>query len=157
MSRVREKAERGDHGGLGEGKRGDGQVRDLAKRLNYPRWKISRYAIQLGLIAKQKKEPNWSEKEIKILEKNAHRHPENIQKKLGQIGFIRSTTGIVLKRKRMRFTKNLGGMSATSLALCLGVDSHFVTKAIVAGRLKATMRGTRRTEKQGGGLLFHPG
>jgi hypothetical protein len=133
---------------------GRGEVKALAKRLNYPRWKITRYAIQIGLIAKQKKEPNWTEKEIRILYKNAHHHPENIQKKLKKAGFNRSTTGIVLKRKRMRFTKNLEGMSATSLALCLGIDSHFVTKAIAAGKLKATKRGSKRTEKQGGDIYF---
>ena len=134
---------------------GNGQVRDLARRLAIPRWRISRWAIQWGLIAKQKKEPDWSEKEIDILHRNARHHPENIQKKLKRHGFERSVTGIVLKRKRMRFAgKNLDGMSATSLALCLGVDGHFVTKAIHGGRLKTTMRETRRIAIQGGDSYF---
>lgn len=51
---------------------GNGQVRALAKRLGYPRWKITRYAIQAGLIAKEKKEPDWSDREIQILERQAH-------------------------------------------------------------------------------------
>lgn len=133
---------------------GNGQVHALAVRLNYPRWKISRYAIQCGLIAKQKKEPDWSDREIHILELNAHRSPEVIQRKLKSSGFLRSATGIVLKRKRMRFTKNLRGMSATSLAKCLGVDAHFVMRAIHGGRLKASMRGTNRTAIQGGDIYF---
>jgi hypothetical protein len=129
---------------------GNGQVRALAQRLGYPRWKITRYAMQAGLIAKQKKEPDWNERELRILEHNARHSPERIQIKLKIAGYRRSATGIVLKRKRMRYLRNLDGMSATSLAECLGVDNHFVTRAIAGGRLKAEKRGTRRTEKQGG-------
>ena len=133
---------------------GNGQVRDLAARLNYPRWKISRYAMQIGLIAKQKKEPDWTEREISILQRGAHLHPEAIQRKLKKDGFQRSVIGIVLKRKRMRFLKNLEGMSSCGLAECLGVDSHFVIRAILAGRLKAEHRGTNRKEIQGGDIWF---
>lgn len=133
---------------------GNGQVAALARRIGYPRWKITRHAIQIGLIAKQKKEPDWSKQELHILEVNAHRSPETIQKKLKAAGFIRSIFGILLKRKRMRMPQNLEGMSATSLAYCLGVDSHFVTRAIHAGRLKAEPRGTNRTEVQGGDIYF---
>lgn len=133
---------------------GNGQVRALAIRLGYPRWKISRYAIQIGLIAKQKKEPDWSDSEIRILERNARLHPERIQRKLKLTGSSRSVTGIVLKRKRMRFLQNLNGESATGLSKCLGVDSHFVLRAILAGKLKAEKRGTVRTEKQGGDIWY---
>ena len=133
---------------------GNGQVAALALRLGYPRWKITRYAIHAGLIAKQKKEPNWSEREIHILELNAHRCPEIIQRKLKVAGFIRSVTGIVLKRKRERFLANLDGMTSRQVALGMGVDEHFVTRAIHAGRLKAKRRGTLRTEKQGGDIWY---
>ncbi len=133
---------------------GNGQVAALAIRLNYPRWKITRYAIQAGLIAKQHKEPNWTERELLILEHQAHRSPGIIQKKLKEAGFARSETGIVLKRKRERFLKNLDGMSSRQLALCLGVDDHFVTKAIKGGRLKAEHRGTNRTDLQGGDIWY---
>lgn len=57
---------------------GNGQVRDLARRLGYPRWKITRYAIRAGLIAKQHKEPDWIEREIQILEHAARLSPERI-------------------------------------------------------------------------------
>jgi len=133
---------------------GNGQVRALAVRLGYPRWKITRYAIQAGLIAKHKKEPDWSDKEVKILEHYSHRAPETIQRKLKKAGLNRSVTGIVLKRKRMRFLQNLEGMSSRGLAECLGVDSHFVTRAIEVGRLKAERRGTKRLNKQGGDIWF---
>ncbi len=133
---------------------GNGQVRALAQRLGYPRWKITRYAIQCGLIAKQKKEPDWTEPEIRILQHKAHLSPERIQRHLLKKDYHRSVTAIVLKRKRMRFLKNLDGMSATSLAKCLGVDNHFVLRAIAGGRLKAEKRGTNRTEKQGGDTYY---
>ncbi len=133
---------------------GNGQVRALAVRFAYPRWKITRYAIQMGWIAKQKKEPDWSDREIHILELNAHRSPETIQRKLKASGFIRSVTGIVLKRKRMRMLKNLDGMSATHVAECLGVDIHFITRAIKGGHLKAERRETNRTESQGGEIFY---
>jgi len=133
---------------------GNGQVKALALRLNYPRWKITRYAIQVGLMAKSKKEPNWSDKEIKLLEHHSHLSPERIQIKLKKAGFNRSVTGIVLKRKRMRFLQNLEGMSSRGLAECLGVDSHFVTKAILGDRLKAEKRESKRSEKQGGDIWF---
>jgi hypothetical protein len=133
---------------------GNGQVAALATRIGYPRWKITRYAIQVGLIAKQKKEPDWSERELHIMEFNAHRSPETIQRKLKLADFNRSVTGIVLKRKRERMPGNLEGMSARSLSHCLGVDVHFVMRAIKGGRLKVQMRETHRTEAQGGEIYF---
>lgn len=133
---------------------GNGQVKALAKRLNYPRWVITRYAIKQGLIAKQPKEPNWSEPELKILEHFSHLHPKRIQLRLKKAGFNRSEIGIVLKRKRMRFLQNLSGMSSRSAAQCLGVDDHFILRAIRTGKLKAKKRGTERIEAQGGDMWF---
>jgi hypothetical protein len=133
---------------------GNGQVKALALRLGYPRWKITRYAIYAGLIAKQKKEPNWGPKEIKILKQYAHRTPEKIQKHLRRAGFQRSMVGIVLKRKRLRLPANLGGISATQLSYCLGVDIHNITRAIKMGKLKAEYRETHRTTAQGGDIWF---
>jgi hypothetical protein len=129
-------------------------VRALAKAIGYPRWKITRYAVQAGLVPKQKKEPDWSQREIHILELNARWCPDVVQRKLKRAGFLRSVTGIVLKRKRLRLPGNLEGMSSRQLALCLGVDDHFVTRAIQGGRLKGERRGTLRTEKQGGDMWF---
>jgi len=45
-------------------------------------------------------------------------------------------------------------MSARKLAQCLGVDEHFVTRAITAGRLRAQKRGTSRSERQGGDIYY---
>ena len=133
---------------------GNGEVKALAKRFSLPRWKISRYAIKQGWIAKQKKEPNWSKKELHILENAAHFCTAIIQKKLKAAGYRRSETAIVLKRKRMRFLSNLKGQSANMLSECFNVDIHFILKAIKQGRLRAQRRGTKRTAKQGGDFYF---
>jgi len=133
---------------------GNGEVKALAKYLKLPRWKVSRYAIQQGWIARQKKEPPWSEDELTILERNAHLSPEVLQLRLKQRGYSRTTTGIVLKRKRLRLLSSLDGQSACSLAECLGVDVHVITRAINDGRLKAQRRGMARKAVQGGDIYY---
>lgn len=135
---------------------GNGQVRALARSLGYPRWKITRYAIKQGWTAKSKKEPPWSEDELEILQKYAYLGAEGLQKKLKKAGYKRTAAGIVLKRKRMEFSKYLDGYSARGLARYLGVDDHFITRAIDAGRLKAKQRKTKRTKQQGGDMYYIP-
>lgn len=129
---------------------GNGQVMALARKIGYPRWKISRHATSQGLIARQKKEPHWSEEEVAILERNAHHPPAYIQKKLKAHGYHRTETGIHIKRKHMRFLRNLNGQSASSLAECLGMDAHKILSAINRGQLKAT----RRQTKPGRGVYY---
>jgi len=133
---------------------GNGEINILAKHLRLPTWKVSRYALHQGWIQKQKKASAWSEEEIKILERWAHITSERIQIKLKTKGFKRSLVGIILKRKRMRLLSNLKGQSASAVAMCLGVDSHFITSAIKAGLLKARKRGTDRTKQQGGDMWY---
>lgn len=133
---------------------GNHPVRDLAKKLGVPRWKISRRAIHLGLIVKKKKEPPWSEEELKILERQARFSPETIQRKLKERGYVRSVTSILLKRKRMKFLQNLNGQTANSLSLCFGVDKKTITRWIKQGLLNAQKRGSRRTEVQGGDMYY---
>lgn len=129
-------------------------VRDLAKQLGVPRWKISRKAAQLGLRAKKKKEPAWSEGELKMLESQARFTPETIQRKLKERGYHRSLVGIVLKRRRMRFLRNLNGQTVNSLVLCFGVDHKTIDRWIKNKYLKAQRRGTKRTERQGGDMYY---
>jgi len=133
-----------------QGDTGNGQIRDLAIRLGVPRWKVTRYAISQGFTAKQKKEPDWSDRELFILQRNAHLTPAMIRRKLKKYGYHRTEVGIVLKRKRMRFLKNLNGHSASSVAQCFGVDIHTISGYIKNGWLKARKRGTDRTAAQGG-------
>ena len=134
---------------------GNGQVTALAKSLNYPRWKIGRYAIKQGWIAKQKKELDWNPYEIEILEKYAYHSPERIQIYLRKEGFHRTCTGIVLQRKRKKLLQDIDGFtSANKAALVLGVDYHFIRRMIDAGKLKAKRRGTLRVKEQGGDIWW---
>ncbi|MCK5615049.1 hypothetical protein KAR91_74995 [Candidatus Pacearchaeota archaeon] len=129
-------------------------VRDLAQKFGVPRWKITRRATYLGLHSKKKKEPCWTDPEIRILKRHARFSPETIQRKLRENGYRRSLMGVVLKRKRMRFIQNLNGSSANTLALCFGVDTKAIVRWIEKGYLKAERRKTARTEKQGGDVYF---
>lgn len=127
-----------------------GPVRDLANKLGMPRWRISRRAVELGILPIQKRELPWSEKELKILEHAAQFTTKIIQKKLKKAGYKRTEMGIFLKRKRMRFLKNLNGHSIRSVATCFGIDDHIVSSWIKKGWLKAKRRGTDRRKEQGG-------
>jgi hypothetical protein len=129
---------------------GNGEVREVAKLVCLPRWKITRYAQSQGWIARTNKEPDWTERELEILWRSAHRSPEVIRKALRRAGYKRSMTGIVLKRKRMHYLKHLEGQSARSLAECFGVEQHCITRWIARGQLKADVRGLHRTPQQGG-------
>ncbi len=137
-----------------EGTTGKGEVRDLAKRLNLPRWRISRRARDLGVVETHIKEPEWCEKELDILKRSAHLCPERIQHNLKKAGFSRSTSGIFIKRKRMRFIQNLEGYSASAVAECFGLDVKAITRWIEYGYLKASRRGTLRTALQGGDMWY---
>lgn len=133
---------------------GAGEVRELARRLGLPRWKITRRAAELGVRECRVKEARWSEEELKILESNAHLSPGRISIRLGKAGYRRTDTAVLLKLKRLRLRTNLKGMSATETAGCFGVDAKVVTRWIRAGLLIAERRGTDRTEAQGGDEWF---
>ena len=40
------------------------------------------------------------------------------------------------------------------MSICLGVDDHFITRAIETKKLRAQRRGTHRTNRQGGDIYF---
>jgi hypothetical protein len=129
-------------------------IRLLAKQSEIPHWVLKRRARELGL-ARTKEQP-WSEPELAILSKYAWMSDERLRLKLKAAGYARSVTGIHLKLKRMRFKEGGEFYSATGLAQALGIDSHAVARWIGKGHLKARMRGTRRTEQQGGDIyLIH--
>ncbi len=131
-----------------------GAIKKLAEEIGIPRYRVSRRAREIHAYEPRIKESDWSEKEIALLEKAAYMTPERIRIKLRKAGFTRSTTGIILKRKRMKMLKNLEGQSAHNLAGCFGVDVKAVTGWLDKGYLAAKKRGTERTEKQGGDMWF---
>lgn len=140
--------------GMDSSRDGNAPVRGLATRQGIPRWKVTRHAMNSGYIPKMAKPPNWSNEELAVLQKHAHKAPEVIRRHLKKAGYERSVTGIVLKRKRMRLPANLDGESAASLALCFGIDHQTVDRWIKKGCLKAEKRGTKRTPQQGGDMYY---
>ena len=126
-----------------------GYLKDLSKRLGIPDWRISKRAVELGAMASQKKEPNWSDRELRILQSSAHLSLPRIQVNLNKLGFHRTQQGIQQKRKHMRFLQNLNGNSISSVAECFGVDKKTVVRWIKNGLLKSTRRETTRTAEQG--------
>lgn len=134
---------------------GNGEIKNLAKKLGVPRWKVTRYAQHHLWTKRTKKMPEWTESEIKILKSNARHSPEEIQRALKKAGYARTVVGILLKRKRLRMTnQSLDGYSASSLAMCLGEDNHFITQAIKTDELPATRRVQNRTKQQGGNAFW---
>ena len=127
-------------------------IRVLAKRVGIPHWALKKRARELGLA--RTKELPWSEPELEILARFAWMCDERLRLKLKTAGYARTATAIHLKLKRMAFKNGAGFYSANSLAQALGIDPHAVTRWINAGRLKATLRGTARGERQNGDIYL---
>lgn len=125
-------------------------LKELSMKTGRPKWTLTKRARELGLS--RAKESPWSEPEISILNEYAWMSDERIRLKLKRIGFNRTSTGIHLKMRRMRFKQSTDWYSARSLADAFGIDSHKVAYWISRGMLRAQRRGTARTDLQGGDM-----
>ena len=78
------------------------RVVQVRTKCGWPKWRINRRAIELGVARRYPKERSWSAAELKVLRSNAWRAPSVIQRKLRQRCATRRTlAAIVLKRKRL--------------------------------------------------------
>jgi len=128
-----------------------GPMKALAKEIGIPRWRVSKRAVELGVLPFKKKEPNWCPKELEILEHLSYRTAPTVQKYLKKAGYRRSLQAVVLQRKRKRYTRrSMDPYTATELAECFGIDVHAIVRWVHRGWLKAMRRGTARTRRQGG-------
>lgn len=127
----------------------------LRGKLGWPKHIINRRAREIGL-ARAKEKP-WAAEEKALLERWAHLSLPRIRLKLGRAGFHRPETGIKLKMRPLLITKDtLEYLSATKIALAMGIDSHKVMIWIRRGWLQAERKGTARTAQQGGDIhLVH--
>lgn len=131
---------------------GEQDLNALAKRVDRPRWWLSKRALALGFKAPRFAEPDWTQEEITLLHETAHVTPTCAARKFKARGFARSETAIVVKRKRESCRPSDNGYyTATQLAELLGIRcAKTITRAIIAGDLVAERRGTTRTDSQGG-------
>lgn len=130
-------------------------VRDAVKRLNRPRWWLSKRATLLGLVVPWLKDPVWTDEEYELLDVHSHKSPTVISRIFAQQGYKRTATAIQLARKRQSLgvtacRQASGRYSANQVAGLMGVDSKTVTRWINRKMLEAKRRGTARVQSQGG-------
>lgn len=130
-----------------------GLRQDLARRLGRPAWWISRRAVYLGLVVPRRKEPPWSAAELALLEQHHWKIPEVIARIFKRHGYTRTATAIAIKRQRYGLrVANAEVYTATQLATLMGVDGKTVCTWIAKGWLKASRKGTARSDAQGGDM-----
>lgn len=118
----------------------ENNITDLVRRIGAPRWRVKRWAQELGLARRGVKQPYWTEEEERYLESHLHRQKIGvIAKHLG-----RTDVAVKLKAKRLGVNKTSEGYTARGLGLGLGCDSHKVAKWVEKGWLKGARRGTDR-------------
>ncbi|HLP66736.1 MAG TPA: helix-turn-helix domain-containing protein [Rhizobium sp.] len=129
-----------------------GEVRDLADRLDVPRWWLSDRLLALGLTIRHKKEPPWTAAEDELMKKAPLHMPDKAAKMFREHGFIRSPTAIVVRAKRLNLSRRDAReeLSATKVARILGVDGKTITRLVLAGDLPAIKRDDKRRAQQGG-------
>ena len=111
---------------------------------NTPRWRVKRWASEMGLS--YKKAPPWSPDELDYLTEHLGVvRAEQIAKHLG-----RTVTAVQVRAKRLHISYRLSeGYSMRGLCEGLGVDHHKVEKWLAQGWLRGTRLGTARSDWQG--------
>lgn len=99
-------------------------------------------ALELQCMQSLKKPAEWSEHEDELLESNAHKNAEAIQRILAKHGYHRTMVAIQNRRKRelggYRLAKvDAGVYTANQAGEIIGASSRCVCQHIEAGRLKA--------------------
>lgn len=110
-----------------------------ARVLGVPKWRICRWAAELGLTGQSTKGPNWTPAEDAILEEAiGTRHLNWIAKKVG-----RTITAVVIRAKRLEISRRdcRSWYTAHQVSLGFGVDGKTVTRWIERGLLKAKHEG----------------
>jgi hypothetical protein len=102
--------------------------------LGVPKWRVCRWAAELGLTGPGKQGPNWTAQEDAFLEKHlTARHVNWIAQRLG-----RSITAVLVRAKRIRLSRLPDGYSQTDVALAFGVSRDTVERWQRQGWLHAS-------------------
>jgi len=116
----------------------------LAKEMRVARGSLINRAKELGLTHLRKREPDWSEEEIKILEANFDLTKYEIKRKLKKRGYHRTESAIKTRIAKLYpggIRESVTAYSANRLSKCMGVTVEVVIKWIRKEWLKATPRG----------------
>lgn len=128
-----------------------GAVQEAATSLGVPREVVRARAVALGVSIPRLKEPNWSPAEDELLEEHAAKTPVVISKLFRKAGFARTASSISWRRRAKQLDRwDPENLTTAQLAEVMGVAQGAVRKWIERHGLKATPRGTARTESQGG-------
>jgi hypothetical protein len=129
-----------------------GHVKLLAAKLGLPAWKVSRRAVELGVLPTVAAEPEWSEEEKNFAKANAKWSIYVIVRKMKEAGYHRTPNAVKVMLNRMGGSGQFrNAYSARDLGRCFGVDSHqVIEKWLAAGLIHAERRGTLRTPEQHG-------
>jgi hypothetical protein len=125
--------------GNGATKNGLPTNKQYARRLGVPAHAIAARARQLELVIPQK-DPPWSDREQKFLQKNAWMTPPMIHKRMLKRGFKRTLTAVTLKYKRLRLYSRREWLNARELSAATGEDTHKILEWVASGKLQAQKR-----------------
>jgi hypothetical protein len=137
------------------------RTEELMRRLNAPRWRICKWARDLGVS--RQNDLRWAEKDEQYLRENLHKKSfEDMAKHLK-----RTIPAIRRKSLRLGLSKTYDPYTMQEIALGLGCDGKRIRRWVEMGWLKGSRRGTKRaangdpwefTEKQiRDFILAHPG
>jgi hypothetical protein len=137
------------------GKKHRPAMRAVCKTLGWPTHVVYRRALKLGIAQPRTKIPDWTRKELDLLEQHAHKTPLVIGRILRNHGFERSPSAIAQRVcKHLGSVKQLrldaGLMTARAASFVLGVSDGTICDWIARGWLPAVRRGTARTAAQKG-------
>ncbi|MGE0363031.1 MAG: hypothetical protein AB7R67_20120 [Vicinamibacterales bacterium] len=114
-----------------------GKAARIASTLAVPRWRVTRWAQELGLaVEARRRAPDWTPADDAFLEEHlGRRHVHWIATRLN-----RSTTAVVVRSKRLAISRRAARewWTATQVALGFGVDPSTVARWIRQGKLAAT-------------------
>jgi len=118
-----------------------GAVRELSKRLGMCHQTISGIASRHGFNRANpcRNHSEWSEAELKILNRHAFSSVITIQRRLKERGFSRGRGLISSKRIETEAKLNSGGNNADTVAELLGIPKSTLHSRIKSGLLKAKM------------------
>ncbi len=119
---------------------GNGELRELADNLKWPRGILYLHAKKMGYVKRAYIGHDWkawSQEEKDLVEKTGHYSVIQVRRKLQKLGYNRTDAAIHRMRAITRAVHNRAGMSCNELSICMGLDNRSIRQLIDSGRIKA--------------------